>query len=70
MEAYEEMFNQTSTEWAPWYIIPADHKWFTRLCVSEIVVATLKSLDLKYPQVNEAELAELQKAKAELLKEN
>ncbi|MEA3163789.1 MAG: hypothetical protein QOE88_1607 [Verrucomicrobiota bacterium] len=70
MKAYEEMFNQTSTEWAPWYIIPADHKWFTRLCVSEIVVATLKSLDLKYPQVNEAELAELQKAKAELLKEN
>jgi PPK2 family polyphosphate:nucleotide phosphotransferase len=70
MKAYEEMFNQTSTEWAPWYIIPADHKWFTRLCVSEIVVATLKSLDLKYPQVSEAELAELQKAKAELLKES
>jgi PPK2 family polyphosphate:nucleotide phosphotransferase len=70
MKAYEEMFNQTSTEWAPWYIIPADHKWFTRLCVSEIVVAALKSLDLKYPQVSEAELAELQKAKAELLKES
>ena len=70
MKAYEEMFNQTSTEWAPWYVIPADHKWFTRLCVSEIVVATLKSLDLKYPQVSDAELAELQKAKAELLKES
>src|ERR1700675_33553 len=69
MKAYEEMFNQTSTDWAPWYIVPADHKWFTRLCVSEIVVATLKSLDLKYPQVSEAERAELQKAKAELLKE-
>jgi PPK2 family polyphosphate:nucleotide phosphotransferase len=70
MKAYEEMFNQTSTDWAPWYIIPADHKWFTRLCVSEIVVATLRSLDLKYPQVSKEELADLQKAKAELLKES
>jgi PPK2 family polyphosphate:nucleotide phosphotransferase len=69
MEAYEEMFNQTSTEWAPWYIIPADHKWFTRLCVSEIIVATLKSLGLKYPKLSEKELAELQKAKEELLNE-
>jgi PPK2 family polyphosphate:nucleotide phosphotransferase len=68
-QAYEEMFNQTSTDWAPWFIIPADHKWFTRLCVSEIIVATLKSLDLKYPKVSIVELAELQKAKEELLKE-
>ena len=67
MKAYEEMFNQTSTDWAPWYVIPADHKWFTRLCVSEIIVATLKSLGLKYPKVSEQELAELQKAKEELL---
>jgi PPK2 family polyphosphate:nucleotide phosphotransferase len=67
MQAYEEMFNQTSTDWAPWYVIPADHKWFTRLCVSEIIVATLKSLGLKYPKVSEQELAELQKAKEELL---
>ena len=69
MGAYEEMFNRTSTEWAPWFIIPADHKWFTRLCVSEIIVATLKSLGLKYPKVSEEELAQLQKAKAELLDE-
>jgi PPK2 family polyphosphate:nucleotide phosphotransferase len=67
MKAYEEMFNQTSTDWAPWYVIPADHKWFTRLCVSEIIVATLKSLGLKYPKVSQQELAELQKAKEELL---
>jgi PPK2 family polyphosphate:nucleotide phosphotransferase len=70
LEAYEEMFNQTSTDWAPWFIIPADHKWFTRLCVSEIIVATLKSLGLKYPKVSTEELAELEKAKKELLKEN
>lgn len=67
MKAYEEMFNQTSTDWAPWFIVPADHKWFTRLCVSEIIVAALKSLGLKYPKVSEQELAELQKAKEELL---
>jgi polyphosphate kinase 2 (PPK2 family) len=69
MEAYEEMFNRTSTDWAPWFIIPADHKWFTRLCVSEIIVATLKSLGSKYPKVSEEELAQLEKAKAELLNE-
>jgi PPK2 family polyphosphate:nucleotide phosphotransferase len=70
MEAYEEMFNQTSTDWAPWFIIPADYKWFTRLCVSEIIVATLKSLGLKYPKLSDEELAELQKAKEELLKQD
>ena len=69
MEAYEEMFNHTSTDWAPWFIIPADHKWFARHCVAGIIVATLKSLDLKYPKVSEEELAELQKAKEELLNE-
>jgi PPK2 family polyphosphate:nucleotide phosphotransferase len=70
MDAYEDMFNHTSTDWAPWFIIPADHKWFTRLCVSEIIVAALKSLSLKYPKAGEEELVELQKAKEELLKEH
>jgi PPK2 family polyphosphate:nucleotide phosphotransferase len=69
MEAYEDMLNQTSSDWAPWFIIPANHKWFTRLCVSEIVVATLKTLGLKYPKVNDEQIAELQKAKEELLTE-
>jgi hypothetical protein len=49
--------------------VPADLKWFTRLCVSEIVVATLKSLGLKYPKIGNEQLAELQKAKEELLNE-
>jgi len=70
MGAYEDMFNHTSTDWAPWFIIPADHKWFTRLCVSEIIIAALKSLGLKYPETSDEELAELQKAKEELLNEN
>src|ERR1700730_6425006 len=69
MKAYEEMFNHTSSDWAPWFIIPGDHKWFTRLCVADIIVAKLKSLGLKYPKVSNEELAELQNAKEELLKE-
>jgi PPK2 family polyphosphate:nucleotide phosphotransferase len=69
IEAFEEVFHRTSTDWAPWFIIPADHKWFTRLCVSEIIVATLRSLGLKYPTIGDQELVELQKAKEELLDE-
>jgi 3',5'-cyclic AMP phosphodiesterase CpdA len=69
MAAYEDMLTHTSTDWAPWFVVPADHKWFTRLCVSEIVVATLKSLGLKYPKIGDEQLAELQKAKEELLNE-
>lgn len=49
MKAYEEMCTHTSTEWAPWYIIPADHKWFTRATVADIIVKKLGSLNLHYP---------------------
>ena len=69
MAAYEDMLNHTSTDWAPWFVVPADHKWFTRLCISEILVATLKSLSLKYPKVSNEKLAALEKAKEELLAE-
>ncbi|HEY9639362.1 MAG TPA: polyphosphate kinase 2 family protein [Coleofasciculaceae cyanobacterium] len=64
MNAYEDVFNHTSTEWAPWYIIPADHKWFTRLAVATVIVNQLKALNLKYPTVNEAHKQELVEAKA------
>jgi PPK2 family polyphosphate:nucleotide phosphotransferase len=50
--AYEDMFNHTSTDWAPWYIIPADRKWFTRLAVADIICSRLKSLNLTYPTVS------------------
>ncbi len=63
MNAYEEMFNATSTEWAPWHIIPADRKWFSRAAVADIIVSKLKSLDLKYPELSEAHKEELVKAK-------
>jgi PPK2 family polyphosphate:nucleotide phosphotransferase len=51
MKAYEDALSATSTRWAPWYVIPADHKWFTRTAVADIIVAKLKSLQLRYPTV-------------------
>lgn len=63
MKAYTEAIEATSTERSPWYIVPADKKWFTRLVVSEVIVKTLESLDLKYPVVTEAQKAELAEAK-------
>ena len=70
MVAYEDMLNHTSTEWAPWYVIPADHKWFTRLAVVDIICAKLKSLDLQYPTVSAAHREALLQAKAVLENED
>lgn len=69
MEAYGEMLNETSTEWAPWYIIPADKKWVSHASISEIIVSQIKKLDLKYPVLSKEQHAALEKAKAELEKE-
>lgn len=66
MAAYEDMFNHTSTEWAPWYIVPADHKWFTRLAVAAVLYSTMKSLNLAYPTVSEEQKEALLVAKEEL----
>ncbi len=63
MKAYKDAIEATSTEKSPWFIIPADKKWFTRLAVSEIIVHKLESLDLKYPTVTEAHRADLLEAK-------
>jgi len=52
MEAYEDALTKCSSEWAPWFIIPADNKWFRDLAVSEIIVETLESLDMKYPKLS------------------
>ena len=68
MQAYEDMIDHTSTKHAPWYIIPADHKWFTHLTVSDIIVETLKGLKLKYPSVTAEQAAGLAKARAALRK--
>jgi len=61
--AYEEMIQATSTKDAPWYVIPADNKWFSRLVISTVIVDTLESLNLSYPKVEEAKLKELKAAK-------
>ncbi len=63
MEAYEDMLNATSTRWAPWYVIPADKKWFTRAAVADIVADKLKSLGLRYPEVGDAHRRELLEGK-------
>jgi polyphosphate kinase 2 (PPK2 family) len=68
-DAYEDMIRNTSTEEAPWYVVPADNKWFTRLAVSCVVVDTLESLNLSYPKVDNAKRKELEAAKKFLLSE-
>lgn len=67
--AYEDMFNHTSSEWAPWYVIPADRKWFMRMVVSDVICAKLRSLDLHYPQLSPEALEQLAAAKQQLLAE-
>jgi PPK2 family polyphosphate:nucleotide phosphotransferase len=65
--AYEAAIRATAAPHAPWYVIPADRKWFTRLMVAEALVTALEDLDLHYPQVDAAERAGLDAARAELL---
>jgi PPK2 family polyphosphate:nucleotide phosphotransferase len=61
--AYEDMLRHTSTGHAPWYVIPADHKWFTHLAVANIVVDTLRELNPTYPEVSDRQRAELQRVR-------
>lgn len=64
--AYAEMLSATSTSWAPWYVIPADHKWFARLAVGAVMAHTLLGIDPRYPEVGEHTRAELLQVKREL----
>jgi len=67
MKAYEDMIRNTATKNSPWYVVPADNKWFTRLVVAAAIIDSLASLDLKYPKVGEEKLKELAEAKHSLL---
>jgi len=67
MKAYEDMIRNTATKRAPWYVVPADNKWFTRVVVAAAVIEALSSLDLAYPTVSEAKLKDLAAAKRALL---
>ncbi len=66
MAAYEDMIRHTSTEWAPWYVVPADRKWFTRLVVSAVVIDAIESIDPTFPQVDPKVRAEFRRVKAAL----
>lgn len=61
--AYEDMLNSTSTKHAPWYVIPADKKWYSRVVISQVIVEAMESLDLKYPILNERQQAALQESR-------
>jgi PPK2 family polyphosphate:nucleotide phosphotransferase len=63
MDAYEQAIDATSTDHAPWYVIPADHKWFMRMAVAEIIVDTLEGMDLHFPKLSAEKRAELQAAR-------
>lgn len=64
--AYEDVLNHTSTAWAPWYVIPADRKWFSRLAVAAVLVQAMRSLDLAYPKATAEQLASLEEARSAL----
>jgi len=67
-KAYEEMIQNTATAHAPWYVVPADNKWFTRLAISAAIVETLEELNLSYPQVDKKKREQLAAARRALLK--
>lgn len=69
MTAYEEAINETSKDYAPWYVIPADHKWFTRVAAIQVIIDAMEKMDLKYPVVSEEGKKALLDAKKELEKE-
>src|SRR5271157_5524240 len=65
-KAYDDMIRHTASAYAPWYVVPADNKWFTRLVVSEAVVDAMKGMNLKYPKLSGAEQAALEQARQQL----
>jgi PPK2 family polyphosphate:nucleotide phosphotransferase len=69
MEAYEDMIRNTSAKHAPWYVIPADHKWFARLAVAEATIEAMENLDLAFPKMDAAKRKELKNARVALERE-
>jgi len=69
-KAYEVLMSETSTEHAPWFVIPADDKWYARLAIASIITKQFDKLELRYPVVSQAQKQELQKAKVQLLDED
>ncbi|MGC2696116.1 MAG: polyphosphate kinase 2 family protein, partial [Candidatus Angelobacter sp.] len=69
MRAYEDIIRHTATADAPWYVVPADHKWFTHIAVSSAIIQTLKDLKLQFPKVDKERRKQLEAARAALLQE-
>ena len=69
MDAYEDAIRRTATSHAPWYVVPADHKWFTQLVVAAAIIDTLDSLRLRYPEIDDAQRRDLAKARKILMAE-
>jgi PPK2 family polyphosphate:nucleotide phosphotransferase len=69
MEAYEDMVRHTATKYSPWYVVPADNKWFTHIVVASAIIETLQSLNLHFPKLEKARLKELAAAREALLNE-
>jgi PPK2 family polyphosphate:nucleotide phosphotransferase len=69
MKAYEEMIRYTSTKQAPWYVVPADHKWFTRVAVAEAIIDALEGLDLSFPKIDSEKRKDVKNARRALLHE-
>ncbi|GAA5262565.1 hypothetical protein KTGMC3_P1282 [Methanocalculus sp. MC3] len=61
-EVYEEIFSRTSTDYAPWYIIPADYKWVARTMIADLIVLSIRQLDLRYPEITEIQKVEIEAA--------
>ena len=68
-KAYAEVLSNTSTEWAPWYVIPADHKWFERIAAAAVIVDALVRIDPRYPKTAPEQRRELEAARRQLLAE-
>jgi PPK2 family polyphosphate:nucleotide phosphotransferase len=68
-QAFDAMLTHTSTRWAPWYVVPADHKWFSRLAAAAVLVTALRAINPAYPAADPAEREEMTKVRAELVAE-
>jgi len=68
-QAFDIMLSQTSTKWAPWYVVPADHKWFSRLATAAVLVRALRAIDPRYPAADPAVQGQMMQARAELVAE-
>jgi polyphosphate kinase 2 (PPK2 family) len=68
-KAYEEALSETSTDYAPWFVVPADDKWATRICIAGIIYKEFEKLGFDYPTLNKKQLKELQDIRLQLMNE-